>query len=167
MHTAAAKSDIRRPAVNHCSHPVRQHGPCSVMEQLGFMCFAARYSSPHPRIPCITGIKLLPSSVSEYSTRGGTTGYTFLIIKPSRSSSLSCFVSILGVADEIIFCNLPKRRVPSARCHKISVLYFPPISSRAVSTGHIYVRFIKSSPLILSFLILPIKKVHTCKINIL
>ena len=55
---------------------------------------------------------LLPKSVSEYSTLGGTTGKTSRRTRPSLSSSRSCWVSILGVAHGIALRNCEKRNVP-------------------------------------------------------
>ena len=43
------------------------------------------------------GITDKPNSVSEYSTFGGTTWWTFLLIMPSVSSSLSCLDNICWV----------------------------------------------------------------------
>jgi hypothetical protein len=78
---------------------------------------------------------LSPSSVSEYSTLGGTTGYTVRVKSPLASSSRSCCVSILGVAWGMSLRSSPKRSVRVSRCHRISVLYFPPISLSVASTG--------------------------------
>lgn len=94
------------------------------------------------------GIKLCPMSVSEYSTLGGTTGYTSRCIRPSFSSSRSWLVSIFGVAAGINLCSWLKRNILSARCHSISDLYFPPTISSVASTGHMYVCFKLISPFI-------------------
>jgi len=44
-----------------------------------------------------------PFEVNEYSTRGGTSGYTLRLIKPSDSSSRSCFDYLAGGSKEQTF----------------------------------------------------------------
>lgn len=55
--------------------------------------FFFRFISPQFFITSKTDIKLLPSSVSVYSTRGGTSLKSWRLIKPSASNSRSCFVN--------------------------------------------------------------------------
>src|SRR5690606_11279344 len=45
--------------------------------------------APHSSIAATTGARLAPSGVSEYSTRGGTSGWTVRSTIPSSSSSRS------------------------------------------------------------------------------
>src|SRR5260221_14754662 len=52
------------------------------------------YVTPQSRISIRIGSKLLPNSVREYSTFGGTWRYTSRWTTPSSSSSRSCKVSI-------------------------------------------------------------------------
>lgn len=52
------------------------------------------------------GISVLPNSLKRYSVLGGITGYIFLMIKLSLSSSRNCWASILSVIAGIFFSNL-------------------------------------------------------------
>ena len=54
----------------------------------------SKFSSLQLRIDIKIGTKLSPNSVKVYSTLGGTTGKTVLLIKPSFSNSRSCFVRV-------------------------------------------------------------------------
>jgi len=129
------------------------------MAQFGSMFWLRRYAAPQSRISVKIGIKLRPSSVMEYSTFGGTTGYTVRVMRFCSSSSRSWWVSTRGVAERMAFCSSLKRRVPSARCQRISALYFPPIKSSVVSTGQLFCS-IRTS--IVSKRIVMHKFVHTC-----
>ena len=51
------------------------------------------YAMPQSCIAKSTGCKLVPSSVSEYSTRGGTSAYTRRVIRALASICRSCEVS--------------------------------------------------------------------------
>ena len=59
-----------------------------------------------------TGSMLLPKSVSEYSTLGGTTGKTSRRTRPSLSSFAQLLGQHLGVAHGIALRNCEKRNVP-------------------------------------------------------
>ena len=47
------------------------------------------YAAPHSAMASITGIRLIPVVVSEYSTHGGFSLLTSRRIRPSASSSFS------------------------------------------------------------------------------
>lgn len=90
---------------------------------------------PQVHICSINGMTPHPSSVSEYSVFGGTTGYTFLAMRPSASSSLSCFVIIFPVASGSIAWIWLNLLGPWRRYQSITDLYFPPIILTVSLTG--------------------------------
>lgn len=98
-------------------------------------CFAKIFSFPQISNSRNTGDRLFPSSVSEYSTRGGTSLWDSLMINPSFSSSFSCsastFLDISGIRTAIS----PKRFLPDIRKYIMIVFHFPPISWRVAVTG--------------------------------
>lgn len=65
--------------------------------------------SPHSAMGFRMGLSDRPSSVNEYSTLGGTSGYTFRLAISSRSSSRSCWVSIFCEMAGIRFFIYPTR----------------------------------------------------------
>src|SRR5215471_21804678 len=56
-----------------------------------------RYSSPQSCMALISGLSDSPALEREYSTFGGTTGYTLRTITPSCSSSRNCAVRMRGL----------------------------------------------------------------------
>ena len=68
-------------------------------------------AAPQADMASRTGLMLLPKSVSEYSTLGGTTGKTSRRTRPSLSRSRNCRVSTLGVAQGTALRNCEKRKV--------------------------------------------------------
>ena len=60
-------------------------------------------SNAQPTSDSMCGIKLCPISVREYSTRGGTSAYTFLMTSPSVSNERSVTVSIRCEMSPIVF----------------------------------------------------------------
>jgi hypothetical protein len=60
-------------------------------------------------------ITLAPISVSWYSTRGGTVGYTFLEINPSRSIPRRVCVNTFGEILVMACCNVMARWGPGVR----------------------------------------------------
>ena len=110
-------------------------GSPGIMEHAGVRPSACMWVTPQWYMPCKIGNKLPPFSVSEYSTLGGTTGYTTRVISALSSSSRNCCVSILGVASGTSLRNCEKRSVLPVRCHSNSALYFPPISCNVAETG--------------------------------
>ena len=77
----------------------------------------------------ITGSSVRPKSVSEYSTFGGTCGYTSRCTMPSASNSRSCKVSIRCVICGKSLCNSLNRRVSGSRWYKINTFHLPPMMS--------------------------------------
>lgn len=62
-----------------------------------FQCRDALYSAPQLSMESRIGFKLWPSSVSEYSTLGGTSAYTLRSISPlSSMRSISPLSSIMA-----------------------------------------------------------------------
>ena len=55
------------------------------------------YCVPHSKMDSRRGINAIPASVNEYSTFGGTSAYTTLLIILFSSRSLRCFVMVLGL----------------------------------------------------------------------
>lgn len=84
------------------------NGSCSVLG-------ATSKRAPHIKSASVTARSSCPRGVRVYSTRGGTTGYTFLSMTPSASSSRSCAVNICWVTSGISRRSSPKRRVPPIR----------------------------------------------------
>ena len=70
------------------------------------------YSSPQFHMASRIGFRLLPKSVSEYSTLGGTSAYTLRLTRPFSSISRSWAVNTFWDTLPIDFFNSPKRLVP-------------------------------------------------------
>ncbi len=86
-------------------HPhVAARCPYPWLALVRFACNSARCFSDHRQSACNGSIKVRPNLVSEYSTFGGTTGWTLRCTRPSRSRLRKVCVSI--------FCEIP----PIARC---------------------------------------------------
>lgn len=79
-----------------------------------FQRMDALYSAPQLSMESRIGFKLWPSSVSEYSTLGGTSAYTLRSISPLSSISRSCAVSTFCDTLPMDFFSSPKRFVPGA-----------------------------------------------------
>jgi len=72
----------------------------------------AMWRSPHLNRASTIGLRLHPEGVSEYSTFGGISGYTLRWIRPSRSSSRSCLLSMRGEIPCNRRCTSEYRLVP-------------------------------------------------------
>lgn len=93
--------------------------------------------SPHfPRLSRI-GSKVFPISVREYSTFGGTTGYTFLFTMWFFSRLLSSWASILWVIHGRVFLISEYLKVFSFKCQMIRNFHFPQIISKLVWIGQV------------------------------
>ncbi len=77
-----------------------------------------------------------PVSVNEYSTRGGTSGYTSRCTRPSRSIWRRFAVSTFWEMLPIERRNSLNRIVPFSRSRRISTFHLSEIISNVVSTGH-------------------------------
>lgn len=78
---------------------------------------------------------LLPNSVREYSTFGGTTGKTSRRTKPVLLQLAQLLGQHFRGGDGYGRLSSEKRSVSPMSFHKISVLYFPPIRLMVASTG--------------------------------
>ena len=91
--------------------------------------YIGRFSSPQAFMQSRTDRKLSPSSVKVYSTRGGTSQKSWRRIKPSVSSSRSCFVRELSVISPIWRRSCPNLLTSHLPIYqRSSILYFPPNS---------------------------------------
>lgn len=81
-------------------------------------------SFPQASIPLNITSRGLPFAVNSYSTFGGTTGNTCLLISLSLSNSLTVWVNILLEISGIFFCNTPERTGPSRRWNKTKDFHF-------------------------------------------
>ena len=96
----------------------------------------------------ICGIRLSPSSVSEYSTFGGISGYIFRLISLSASRLLNVSVSTFGDMSGIVFPMVLNRVFPfSERTHNIRSDHFPEKCDMTFLTGQdsVYVNFFRFS----------------------
>lgn len=84
----------------------------------------------------ITGSRLKPTSVSAYSTRGGTSGYTVRVSSPDSSIERRLDVSTFWLTPPNARWSCPKRLVPLSNSRTISGLQRLPIRLNVVATGH-------------------------------
>ena len=113
----------------------------------------------------ICGIRLSPSSVSEYSTFGGISGYIFRLISLSDSRLLNVSVSTFGDMSGIVFPMVLNRVFPfSERTHNIRSDHFPEKCDMTFLTGQdsVYVVEIRSFSIIVTCLKLPYIFVSYC-----
>ena len=88
------------------------------------------------RLPS-NGIRLLPRSVSDYSTLGGISAYSFLEISPSASRFFRVSVSTLGDMSGIALPISLKRVASfSASTHSTSMVHLPEKRLMTFLTGH-------------------------------
>ena len=85
------------------------------VKHLQFAASDACSRAPQSRMLSNTGSSDRPSSVTSYSTLGGTSGNTVLFMIPSASSSRSCKVIIRGVAEGAARHSALKRNLPVSR----------------------------------------------------
>src|SRR5690606_37663253 len=96
---------------------------------------------PAPQRPSGSSAALsaVPSAVSEYSTRGGTSRYTSRCTIPSSASSRNCWMSIFSEIPGSPRLSSPNRRTPfSCNSHRISDFHLPPTTSIAGSIPQKY-----------------------------
>src|SRR5690606_1974684 len=82
------------------------------------------------------GSRVRPSSVSSYSTRGGTSAKTVRDTIPSASSSRSCRVRTRALTGPTRRPSSPNRQGPSIRFLTMVSFHAPPRTATAISTGH-------------------------------
>lgn len=92
-------------------------------------------SWPQVAICINNGLMLFPSSVKEYSTRGGISLNCSRWINPSTSSSFSCSLNTFRDIDGIRTAISPKRLVWSDRLNRINGFHLPPIKVIVAVTG--------------------------------
>lgn len=84
-----------------------------------------------------SGIRLLPRSVREYSTRGGISAYSLRNTRPSASSLFSVSVRTFGDISGIALPMALKRVVSfSDNTHKISIAHLPENRDTTFLIGH-------------------------------
>lgn len=104
------------------------------LDDAGRCCFL--YSVPQSDSASSTGLSERPVLVSEYSTRGGTSGYTLRFTSPSSSIERNDAVSIFWLTLPMERFSSLKRIVPFIKSRKIRIFHFEPIKNNVVSTGH-------------------------------
>lgn len=76
-----------------------------------------------------------PSGLREYSTRGGTSGYTLRVTRPSSSIERRLSVSTFWLIPSRFFCSSLKRQGRASRFRRINSFHLLPISCTVVATG--------------------------------
>lgn len=97
--------------------------------------FSSLYFSPKARIQSKTPFNSFPFSVKEYSTLGGTTGYTFLEIIPSLSKSLKFSVNTFAEIPTTLLVNSLYLFVPVSKSLNINIFHLFAIIDAVYSTG--------------------------------
>lgn len=111
------------------------------IQEVLFLCFCINYrvfktfSWPQLAISFKIGLRLCPSSVKEYSTRGGISLNCWRLIRPSASSSFSCSLKTFRDIEGILAAISPKRRVWSERRKRMIDFHLPPIKPIVVVKG--------------------------------
>src|SRR3954465_2258786 len=85
----------------------------------------------------MSGTKARPFSVSEYSTRGGTSGNVFRSSTPCSSSARSRSDSLRGEMPSSDRSSSQKRQRPSARSRISRIVHFPARISAVAVTGQL------------------------------
>src|SRR4029077_5972422 len=88
-------------------------------------------------MPSTIGSSARPLSVSEYSTRGGTSGYVWRSTIPSYSSARRRGERVRGLMPASDRSSSQKREQPSARSRTSSNVHFPHTISAVLQTGHV------------------------------
>ena len=96
----------------------------------------ALYIFPHSSIESRIGFRDCPSSLSAYSTRGGTSGYTVRVISPSSSMERRLSVRTFWLMPSRFFFSSLKRHGRYSRFRIISNFHLLPIKATVVATGH-------------------------------
>lgn len=87
------------------------------------------------------GIRLWPTSVNEYSTRGGISAYSFLFTSPSASRAFNVSVSTLGEISGIALLMVLKRVASfSERTHSMSIAHLLENRDRTFRIGQSSIR---------------------------
>ena len=84
----------------------------------------------------ITDLNAYPISVSSYSTRGGTSARTVLLITLFASSLRSCKVNILSVIPSSLCFSSPNLSLPLSNREQIINVHCPPMIFAAYASEH-------------------------------
>ena len=76
-----------------------------------------------------------PSGLREYSTRGGTSGYTVRVTRPSSSMERRLSVSTFWLMPSRLLRSSLNRQGRASRLRRISSFHLLPISCTVVATG--------------------------------
>src|SRR5919198_538457 len=85
----------------------------------------------------ISGSRAWPFAVSEYSTRGGTSGKVLRTRMPSSSSARKRSERVRGLMPLSERSSSQKRERPSARSRMIRIVHLPQIRSAVAQTGQV------------------------------
>jgi hypothetical protein len=85
----------------------------------------------------ISGSSARPFAVSEYSTRGGTSGKVSRATMPCASSSRNRSESVRGLMPARERSSSQKRVRPSDRSRMMRIVHFPQMMSAVAQTGHV------------------------------
>ena len=88
----------------------------------------------------MSGARARPLSVSEYSTRGGTSGYVRRSTMPSSSRTRSRRDSVRGLIPSSERSSSQKRERPSERSRMTSIVHFEHTISDVRQTGQLALR---------------------------
>jgi heptaprenyl diphosphate synthase len=134
-HACVRRPGSRRPPPARRPRPLSR-GP-SARRRYGVIISAPiRAMRCRPQSPSgpSASLSARPSSVSEYSTLGGTCGYTSRWTRPSASISRRCWTSIFSLTPGSPRRSSPNRRVPwAASSHRINDFHLPVTTSMAAS----------------------------------
>ena len=85
----------------------------------------------------ISGTIAMPFGVSEYSTRGGTSGKVWRSTMPCSSSARRRSERVLGLMPASERSSSQKRLRPSARSRITRIVHLPQMMSAVAQTGHV------------------------------
>ena len=107
---------------------------------LSFAIYGALSNAQDMRLFSI-GIRLLPSSVKEYSTFGGISAYSFLLTNPSASRFLNVSVRTFGEISGIALLIVLKRVASfSESTHNMSIAHLLENRDRTFRIGQFSIR---------------------------
>ena len=125
-----------RKLVHHSSTPILHYSVALALARARLACSSAKCFSDQRQSPCNGSIKVRPSRVSEYSTFGGTTGWTLRCTSPSRSRLRKVWVNIFCEMPPMARCNSAYLIVPLARIWITSAVHLSAIRSSTSRDGH-------------------------------
>src|SRR5580692_2457557 len=120
--------------VQHRQHVTAPEGK-SPARSASYTTAVSRCAVLHSESRCMMSLRLSPLGEREYSTLGGTSGYTFRTMIPSCSNSFSCRDNTFRAMPGIFLCISPKRRRPSINTKIIMGFHLPQITTK-LSIGY-------------------------------